>query len=640
MDSLIPLSAAIEEHGGKAAGLRSLISLGFRVPGGISLGVDAIDALLNGSKASIDLLESWLKQNDGRLAIRSSALREDGLSQSYAGMFESRLGVPRDLHDVIQAIDEISSSGASERVRSYSGQLSARIPVVVQEMVEPRVSGVIFTHAVGRDGRTCCLAEWLDGLGEDLVAGRQIPARLIVAWDDSKRTLDRSEVLAERKLLNPGDLAQLCDAVDHINSAHKGQWDIEWSIDAEGVLWLLQLRPITRPVLVPATDGTTTTVAASPGVASGTVFIVDDEGDVSGLQDGNILVAEITEVDFVPAMRRASAIVTEQGGILSHAAIIARELGKPCVVGATDARRKLRSGLHATVDGTAGTVQQGPVILGTSQPEEIDWRALFLYDRGLEMDVHGHRVYVESVPAGLTAYLAEDADAEVLAAIERELRVHFRRTATVVRDQKLLWFYEWRRFYQLAPVTYFEGRLKTALARWDVADLERIISAMKSVAARLMSPPPTAKLEELYIRELGAALHALTNVLVEGMAVWYSFRDTSLWRQENQVIYRDFLGMTMDDPRHTTATRRIQECLEPLARLRNESYTFFISSGAFSLDYFRDRANLVAAICNDQEVVFQDESENLDILYQTSSFHAYERTWIEHAIRSTLTDPD
>lgn len=101
-------------------------------------------------------------------------------------------------------------------------------------------------------------------------------------------------------------------------------------------------------------------VAASAGLARGRVCILRSPGDCASMADGDILVARETTPEYVPAMLKAAAIVTDRGGVLSHAAIVARELGVPGVVGTGNATQKLKPGQEVTVDGTKGLVLADP----------------------------------------------------------------------------------------------------------------------------------------------------------------------------------------------------------------------------------------------------------------------------------------
>jgi pyruvate,water dikinase len=136
--------------------------------------------------------------------------------------------------------------------------------------------------------------------------------------------------------------------------------DTEWAIDGDGALWMLQSRPITTLDAGPAA-GTTLAhgLGAAPGAGSGPVRVVGSIAEAARLAPGDVLVAPMTSPDWVPMMRRAAAIVTDSGGMTCHAAIVARELGIPAVVGTGTATRTLRDGEAVTVDGTRGTVAAG-----------------------------------------------------------------------------------------------------------------------------------------------------------------------------------------------------------------------------------------------------------------------------------------
>ena len=172
----------------------------------------------------------------------------------------------------------------------------------------------------------------------------------------------KSRVLSDDEAL---ELARLGLAVE----AHYGSpQDTEWAI-AGGHQYLVQSRPITTLAATAAETSTLPTgaplvqgLAASHGTAVGRVRVLmsPDEGDQ--LLDGEILVAKMTSPDWVPTMRRAAALVTDGGGITCHAAIVSRELGVPCVVGARNATTVLRNGELITVDGSKGLVYEGAVV--------------------------------------------------------------------------------------------------------------------------------------------------------------------------------------------------------------------------------------------------------------------------------------
>ena len=153
--------------------------------------------------------------------------------------------------------------------------------------------------------------------------------------------------------------------------------DMEWCIE-DGKVYIVQARPITATgnsatnesvgAAASSEDILASGLGASPGLATGKVVIYDVTMSLDTVREGDILVTKMTMPDMVPAMSRAAGIVTDEGGMTCHAAIISRELGTPCVVGTGNATEILKNGMDVTVDGTTGTVYKG--ILKKAEPSE------------------------------------------------------------------------------------------------------------------------------------------------------------------------------------------------------------------------------------------------------------------------------
>lgn len=320
------------------------------------------------------------------VAVRSSATVEDTAQYSFAGMFESFLNV-RGAEALLRRVRDCFASLFGPRVLAYrlrQGLLGGEplIAVVVQEMIDAETSGVLFTAdpATGNPDVVVIEAAW--GLGEVVVGGQVQPDRYVV----QKRTLaivERSigvkdfELVRsptgenEKRALPPDRAAAPCLSDEEVRrlaelgrraEAHFGTpQDVEFAIDRRGI-FLVQTRPITTLARrvgaaepVPILHG----VGASPGVKSGVARVLrgPDEGD--RLREGDILFAPMTTPDWVPFLRRAAAIVTDSGGITSHAAIVSRELGIPCIVGTRQGTSVVADGTEVTVDGTRGVVYRG-----------------------------------------------------------------------------------------------------------------------------------------------------------------------------------------------------------------------------------------------------------------------------------------
>jgi pyruvate,water dikinase len=179
-----------------------------------------------------------------------------------------------------------------------------------------------------------------------------------------------------KQKISDEDIILLAQLGKRLEEHYKFPQDIEWAKE-DNHIYIVQTRPVTTtkervdvvteinaPVLLSGAP-------ASPGIASGPVKIVPDTSKLDKVKNGDILVAEMTTPDYVPAMKRAAAIVTDRGGRTAHAAIVSRELGIPCVVGTGKAMATLKDGQIITVDGSAGKVYGGKVAIQASTTEAL-----------------------------------------------------------------------------------------------------------------------------------------------------------------------------------------------------------------------------------------------------------------------------
>jgi len=301
-----------------------------------------------------EIREAYTKLGRGLVAVRSSATAEDLPEASFAGQ-----------------------------------QVGIAVPV--QRMVQSEASGVMFTIEPVTSDSGKIVIEAIHGLGEAIVSGEVNPDLYII--DKERLTISSKKISRQdrklirnlkdsdqntniwapvpaseqaRQKLADNDITKLAWVGKQIENHYQFPQDIEWAKE-EGKIFILQTRPVTAiketaeveaeikaPVLLSG-------VAASPGIASGPVKIIANASQIDRVYEGDILVAEKTTPDFVPAMKRAAAIVTNRGGRTAHAAIVSRELGIPCVVGAEQATTTLASGKIITVDGSHGRIYDGKV---------------------------------------------------------------------------------------------------------------------------------------------------------------------------------------------------------------------------------------------------------------------------------------
>ncbi|WP_148688520.1 phosphoenolpyruvate synthase [Methanopyrus sp. SNP6] len=358
-------------------------------------------------KAYRELCEKVGKEEEF-VAVRSSATAEDLPEASFAGQQETFLNV-RGEEDVVKYVQKCWASLFTPRAVAYREEqgfehLDVSIAVVVQKMVDSKKSGVMFTVHPYTGDRDKMVIEVVWGLGEAVVSGEVTPDTYIVdkntfevieeqiseqEWMYTKDPETGETVKAEvpedkrdaRKLTDEEikELAEIGVAVEE----HYGfPQDIEWAIEG-GEVYVLQSRPVTtipeeereeKKVETEELEGKILVrgLGASPGIGTGEVKIVMDVDDIDRMEEGDVLVTKMTTPDMVPAMRKASAIVTDEGGITCHAAIVSRELGIPCVVGTGNATEVLEEGQVVTVDGERGVVYEGDVrkVLRAEEEEE------------------------------------------------------------------------------------------------------------------------------------------------------------------------------------------------------------------------------------------------------------------------------
>ncbi|MDR2698673.1 MAG: phosphoenolpyruvate synthase, partial [Candidatus Methanoplasma sp.] len=332
------------------------------------------------------------KGSVGFVAVRSSATAEDLPDASFAGQQETYLNVV-DEEDLFDKIRKCWSSLFTARAISYREKQGfahgdVKLAVVVQKMVNSDVSGIMFT-VDPHSGAKNIIIEAGYGLGEAIVGGEVTPDTYVI--DKSKMSITKRRISAQKwkyvrgkdggclkeDVLNGDEKKQKLEDPRILEIAEMGRqveihyqrpMDMEWCVE-DGKVYLVQARPITAVGSsggsgdneASSEDIVLTGLGASPGFATGTVRIYDESMSLDVVKDGDVLVTKMTMPDMVPAMSRSVAIVTDEGGMTCHAAIISRELGTPCIVGTGSATHVLKDGDIITVDGTTGTVYKGEI---------------------------------------------------------------------------------------------------------------------------------------------------------------------------------------------------------------------------------------------------------------------------------------
>jgi len=336
------------------------------------------------------------------VAVRSSATAEDLPDASFAGQQETFLNV-RGEDELLHSVRKCWSSLFTPRAIFYRTEKGfphekVFISVAVQKMVNSKAAGVIFTldPVTGDRGKIVMEAGW--GLGESVVSGSTRPDSFVVdkntlqviGKDIAKKTIEyvrdiktgktiHAEVSVQRQSLSSitqDEVKRLAELAKKIEEHYGKAQDIEFAVDRDlkfpENVYIVQSRPETvwslkeAPQKIEVSKPTVERVAvikglpASPGYHAGKAKIVTTLEDAGKqMKNGDILVTKMTNPDWVPYMRVAGSIVTDEGGVTCHAAIVSRELGIPCIVGTREATRVLVSGNDYTVDSKSGVVYEG-----------------------------------------------------------------------------------------------------------------------------------------------------------------------------------------------------------------------------------------------------------------------------------------
>lgn len=373
------------------------------------------DDLTNDIKQAYLDLAKRMGQDDPFVAIRSSATAEDLPNASFAGQQESYLNI-HGADDVVDRVQQCYASLFTDRATYYRHKQhfpyeKVALSAAVQMMVFSEASGIMFSVDVTNGDDSRIVIDAIYGLGEYIVLGKVTPDHFVVDKQSMKIvtkniTTKPIELVrlpdggtkeqpvpadkADQPVLTDDQVLELASYVKEIEQHYGCYMDMEFALDANtNKLWLVQARPETvwsqrnkekhaestgDDNVVAESDAKVAVrgLPASPGVASGVVHVIDSPKDIDEFKAGEVLVTLMTSPDWVPAMKKAAGIITNNGGMTCHAAIVSREMQIPCIVG-TKSRGKaatdvFKNGDVVTVDAKNGVVYQGKVAALLKKP--------------------------------------------------------------------------------------------------------------------------------------------------------------------------------------------------------------------------------------------------------------------------------
>jgi pyruvate,water dikinase len=366
---------------------------------------------------SNDIISSYKQLNElaGRqcyVAVRSSATAEDLPTASFAGQQSTYLNV-QGPDEVVKAVKDCWASlfeprAIFYRVENKFDHMKVGLAAVIQMMVQSEKAGVVFTEDPLYQDPDIISIETAYGLGEVVVSGQVTPDTyrvdkrdfkiidksvqkqpwMLVKMEGKNKRVEIKDEAQGRQKLTDGEIKDLAQTCKRIEEHYGYPQDIEYGFEKDN-LYIVQSRPITtltnKKGLEKGTGGELVKSAkgeakeapkvqgvgqakillkglgSSPGMGMGKVKIVRTSREIKNMERGDVLVTEMTTPDFVPGMKKASAIITDTGGMTSHAAIVSRELGVPCVVGTGSATKVLKDGMDVSVDGSHGIIYEGLV---------------------------------------------------------------------------------------------------------------------------------------------------------------------------------------------------------------------------------------------------------------------------------------
>ncbi len=354
-------------------------------------------------KISEDYKKLVEREGQEFVAVRSSATSEDLPDASFAGQQETYLNVSG-TDNVLEKIKECYASLFTARAIYYRikkgfAKVHISLSAAVQRQVFSETAGVMFTLDVSNGDDSVIMVEASYGLGEFVVQGTVTPDTYYVDKKTGKITkkiisrtknkmLLREESGGAKELSVPDDKAgaqcltdeQVVELASYgleIEKHYGRPMDMEWAQDSRNhKLFVVQARSETVWANMKTKEAAQTKaqdlskmkvlvkgLSASPGIASGTAHILNSEKEIDSFKEGEVLVTKMTAPDWVPAMKKAKAIVTDEGGMTCHAAIVSREMGVPCVVGTGSMDKKateaIQNGAMVTVDAKNGIVYEG-----------------------------------------------------------------------------------------------------------------------------------------------------------------------------------------------------------------------------------------------------------------------------------------
>lgn len=623
---IVDLDKAKNDSGGKAYGLYMLIKSNINVPKGFVL-----QNSQTFSSSDIIRIEQKLKglNEKSKLAIRSSASDEDGSIQSYAGIFETVLNVDNNIDEVIKAIKTVNDSVKSNVANNYSNK-KRKMNIIIQEMIEPRISGVCFTNSIDVDGFECALFEYVEGVGEKLVSGKANSNRIVIKYKNGK--LNLGNITLNGKLTNFEGFNELCTLIQKAIDKYDKNLDIEWCIDNKGTAFLLQARPITKEVFVQINNNENTNIiVASRGFVEAETHVINSNEDfeivqkeIDNFPENKILVCDYTETYYLPAMKKAKGIITNTGSFLCHAAIVSRELNIPCIVGYEGATDLFPSGTKIKLDANNNKISLIDKELEISNEYKMNFGELDCFDNYFTLNINNTKIFIEFTLNGIYVQKLDSVGNDVINVIEKFIRVNFNQIPKFSTDEnKYLWIKEVERFRKLPFFEKYLDKIKKCSKIFDVNELKKIQEELINITKKVINYKKKSndKILKLFIDEIIASINELLDGIIPfGYPMYESYvQSLNLLKEEN----KEFNDLFKQTEFNSVKLEQIKNFLNTVSNIKDKSYQIIWDLGGTDPDYFEKRDAIIEVLLKDNGIKIDDEI--LNVFYDEYLSHYYDK---------------
>ncbi len=573
-----------QKLGGKAIGLKRLLEYNVPVPVAFVIDAEFIEALIDNNIKIIKKMEDFLSVFDpaDKFAIRSSASNEDGEENSFAGMYDTVLNVSFEIDKIIEAVQTVYKSAVSKKIASYTDQIS-NMNIIIQKMINPKIAGVCFTKAIDLDGEEVSLIEYVEGLADKLVSGKTTP-KMIVA--NLKNMTYRSDDNVNEKII-----IDLLKYLRQISNMSNQDLDIEWCIDENNKAFFVQARPITKSILI--RSKTSNGSVASSGVCNGNIYIIDEDADdeeiekkIEDFPQGAVLIAKTTDTNYVPAMRKASGIITTEGSVLSHAAIISRELGLPCITGFKNAFDIFQENNLIRFDTNSKKIFYNNKIIPFGDGKEVNELELYLFDEIIEEIINGSIVLVEECENEFGIHIQEDLNQNQIDEIETFIRKKYKKAPIILKDQKYLWYFEFKKYMLFPGYKELVQECNDVIESLDEKKIDlfvqKVCSKMKEVKEAC-----STDYEKLFAGEYAQATHFLINLyMCNGLAM------------KKLIIMANENGYSSLDELLNSNKNNFNAFFKKIESIREKIWNYYVKNGWSDDEYYDNREENMKSVLN------------------------------------------